>query len=191
MGGFGSGWRRARTDVVEDCLVLSIADLVREKIIVPGAVEHGVLAWSRGGEQPHARVTYEADLLTDKHAAIQLRYRIDDRSENTYVWLRFTVPQYGGRRWWFVCPLTGDRVAKLYLPAGAKSFRISPSIRFSLQIVPKKQKQEQNIGRTFKVCRKNARKNSICKAHLKNRRRTNSDGMRSNIERPKRMGVWH
>jgi hypothetical protein len=182
MGGFGSGWRRARTYAVEDCLVLSTADLVREKVIVPGAVKRGVLAWSQAGKQPDAQVTYEADLLTDKHAAIQLRYRIDDRSENTYVWLRFTVPQYGGRRWWFVCPLTGDRVAKLYLPAGAKSFRISPSIRFSLQIVPKKQrKQEQKVGCTFKVRRKNARKNSICKAHLKNRRKTNSDGMRSNI----------
>ena len=122
MGGFGSGWRRARTDVVEDCLVLSIADLVRHKVIVPGALTDGVLAWSRGGEQPHARVTYEADLLTDKHAAIQLRYRIDDRSESTHVWLRYTVPQYGGRRWWFSCPLTGDRVAKLYLPPGQNRF---------------------------------------------------------------------
>ena len=122
MGGFGSGWRRARTDVVEDCLVLSIADLVRHKVIVPGALTDGVLAWSRGGEQPHARVNYEADLLTDKHAAIKLRYCIDDRSENTHVWLRYTVPQYGGRRWWFSCPLTGDRVAKLYLPPGQSRF---------------------------------------------------------------------
>jgi hypothetical protein len=122
MGGFGSGWRRARTDVVEDCLVLSIADLVREKVIVPGTLKHGVLAWSRAGEQPHARVTYEADLRTDKHAAIQLRYRLDDRSESCHVWLRCTVPQYGGRRWWFACPLTGNRVAKLYLPPGQNRF---------------------------------------------------------------------
>jgi hypothetical protein len=122
MGGFGSGWRRARTDVVEDCLVLSIADLVRNRVIVPGALTDGVLAWSRGGEQPHARVNYEADLLTDKHAAIKLRYCIDDRNESTHIWLRYTVPQYGGRRWWFSCPLTGDRVAKLYLPPGQSRF---------------------------------------------------------------------
>jgi hypothetical protein len=122
MGGFGSGWRRARTDVVEDCLFVSISDLVRKKIIIPGSLTHGVLAWSRGGEQPHARANYEADLRTDKHAAIHLRYRLDDRSESTYVWLRYTVPQYGGRRWWFVCPLTGNRVAKLYLPLGKNRF---------------------------------------------------------------------
>ena len=93
MGGFGSGWRRATTDIVEDCLVLSIADLVREKVIVSGAVGRGVLAWSRAGQQPDAQVNYEADLLTDKHAAIQLRYRIDDRDESSNVWLRYTEPQ--------------------------------------------------------------------------------------------------
>ena len=33
-----------------------------------------------------------------------------------------TRPNYGGRRWWFVCPLVGRRVAKLYLPPGARLF---------------------------------------------------------------------
>ena len=99
-----------------------IADLVREKAIVSGAVVRGVLAWSRAGQQPDAQVNYEADLLTDKHAAIQLRYRIDDRDESYHLWLRYTEPQYGGRRWWFVCPLTRDRVAKLYLPPGQNRF---------------------------------------------------------------------
>ena len=127
MGGYGSGWRRAKTDVVEDCLALSIADLVRQKVIVPGTLERGVWAWSRAGQQPHARVTYEADLRTDKHAAIELRYRIDDRNESSRVWLSYTVPQYGGRRWWFVCPLTGNRVAKLYLPPGQSRFASRPA----------------------------------------------------------------
>src|SRR5450759_1253469 len=127
MGGYGSGWRRAKTNVVEDCLVLSMADLVREKVIVPGALQRGVWAWSRAGAQPHAQLTYEADLRTDKHAAIELRYRIDDRNESSRVWLSYTVPQYGGRRWWFVCPLTGNRVAKLYLPPGQSRFASRPA----------------------------------------------------------------
>ena len=92
------------------------------KLSSRAALTHGGLAWSRAGEQPHARVNYEADLRTDKHAAIQLRYRLDDRNESTHVWLRYTEPQYGGRRWWFMCPLTGDRVAKLYLPPGQNRF---------------------------------------------------------------------
>ena len=122
MGGYGSGWRRARTDVVEHCLVLSIADLVRQNVIVPGALQRGVLAWSRAGKEPHAQVTYEVDLRTEKHATIDLRYRIDNQSEGTHVWFSYTVPQYGGRRWWFSCPLTGSRTGKLYLPPGQSRF---------------------------------------------------------------------
>ena len=39
-----------------------------------------------------------------------------------------TKPNYGGRRWWFICPLVRRdggpprRVAKLYLPSGGKYF---------------------------------------------------------------------
>ena len=34
-----------------------------------------------------------------------------------------TTPQtFGGRRWWFVCPRTGVRAAKLHLPNGAFTF---------------------------------------------------------------------
>jgi hypothetical protein len=33
-----------------------------------------------------------------------------------------TVPHYGGRRWWFICPIKKIRVAKLFLPPGATQF---------------------------------------------------------------------
>ena len=38
--------------------------------------------------------------------------------------LTSTFPYYGGERYWFICPLSGcgRRVAKLYLPIGAKYF---------------------------------------------------------------------
>ena len=32
------------------------------------------------------------------------------------------VPNYGGRRWWFICPLMLRRVAKPYLPFGGRHF---------------------------------------------------------------------
>jgi hypothetical protein len=36
---------------------------------------------------------------------------------------RVATPQpFGGRRWWFLCPRTGRRVTKLYLPDGALTF---------------------------------------------------------------------
>lgn len=33
-----------------------------------------------------------------------------------------THPHLGGVRWWFLCPRTGRRVAKLYLPIGGRHF---------------------------------------------------------------------
>jgi hypothetical protein len=33
-----------------------------------------------------------------------------------------SVPHYGGRRWWFICPIKKTRVAKLHLPPGATQF---------------------------------------------------------------------
>ena len=33
-----------------------------------------------------------------------------------------TRPNYGGRRWWFLCPLVRRRAAKLYLPPGGRLF---------------------------------------------------------------------
>ena len=39
------------------------------------------------------------------------------------IYLRTTVPPYGGLKWWFICPFAcGRRVRKLYLPPGAKCY---------------------------------------------------------------------
>ena len=45
------------------------------------------------------------------------------RSEEDYnVLLAQSRPHFGGVRWWFLCPQTGLRVAKLYLPIGGRFF---------------------------------------------------------------------
>ena len=36
--------------------------------------------------------------------------------------LHHTVPNYGGKRWWIICPYRGARVNKLYLPPGGDRF---------------------------------------------------------------------
>jgi hypothetical protein len=59
---------------------------------------------------------------------VRLKYtttrRDGERRESDY-WIELaTTPQpFGGRRWWFVCPRTGRRAEKLYLPNGAFTFR--------------------------------------------------------------------
>jgi hypothetical protein len=46
----------------------------------------------------------------------------DDRIVHDRVRLLWTVPTYGGRRWWFQCPRTGRKATKLFLPNGGRHF---------------------------------------------------------------------
>lgn len=44
------------------------------------------------------------------------------RSKLTSMFLGARPQPLGGRRWFFVCPRTGESVAKLHLPSGAYAF---------------------------------------------------------------------
>jgi hypothetical protein len=48
--------------------------------------------------------------------------REGDRIVRDRIGLVWTVPTYGGRRWWFVCPRTGRRTSRLFLPEGGWHF---------------------------------------------------------------------
>jgi hypothetical protein len=50
---------------------------------------------------------------------------------STWIQLETTPQPFGGRRWWFVCPRTGRRVAKLYLPSGAFTFASRQAYRLA------------------------------------------------------------
>ena len=49
---------------------------------------------------------------------MRLRYTANGNPVDYRVRLTSTRPNFGGLRWWFVCPLVRRRVAKLYLPPG-------------------------------------------------------------------------
>jgi hypothetical protein len=61
---------------------------------------------------------------------VRLHYRLTKNGENLdyNVSLATTRPDWGGLRWWFICPLSvnghtcGRRVRKLYLPRGGKYY---------------------------------------------------------------------
>ena len=81
-----------------------------------------------GRSKPHAAVGYESDLRDEGDAWLRLRYQVDGTPVDSKVRLVTSQPTFGGRRWWFICPLVrhdggpARRVGKLYLPSGAKSF---------------------------------------------------------------------
>ena len=83
----------------------------------------GLWGWTyEGDERPHAIVGYEADLTEPDDPWLRLRYSVNGERVDCIVRLVSTRPNYGGRRWWLLCPLVGRRAAKLYLPPGGKLF---------------------------------------------------------------------
>jgi hypothetical protein len=123
MGGYGSGWRGSKKDVVEDCIVLSIADFVRAQALVPGQCRRGKWSWSFDGDaEPYATIGFELDLVNLGYPSLRLYYRTGETLVDSRIFLTSTTPHFGGRRWWFRCPANGVRVGKLYLPLVAIHF---------------------------------------------------------------------
>ena len=92
-------------------------------MLVPGERMGGLWGWTyEGDERPHAIVGYEADLTEPDDPWLRLRYSVNGERVDCIVRLVSTRPNYGGRRWWLLCPLVGRRAAKLYLPPGGKLF---------------------------------------------------------------------
>jgi hypothetical protein len=123
MGGYGSGFQGIKADTVEDCVVLSIAELFQKKALVSGSLRECEWAWTYGNAfRPHAAIHLDADLRDEVHATIRLRYFADGEPIDSWIFLTVTKPHFGGRRWWFKCPSTGRRAAKLFLPPGERRF---------------------------------------------------------------------
>jgi len=59
-----------------------------------------------------------AFLWSAERGDLRLRYSLDREPVHLAISMTFTK-LWGVRRWWFVCPVTGTRVGKLYLPHDA------------------------------------------------------------------------
>jgi hypothetical protein len=113
---------------------IDIAWMIRTGKAVPGEWVSGSLWWNCGGE-PAGSISYSADMRDLFNSELRLTYYRgsgDDREHvEQRVRLVFTEPNYGGRRWWMICPYKGNRVGKLYLPnwgdrfAGRRAWRLA------------------------------------------------------------------
>ena len=139
MGGMGSGhWYRWSTKaVIEDGLVLDLCRCIRLRLLRDGAMGGGSIVWSSvyDGEKT-ANIGYSFDMRVPHAASMTLDYTVRQRGADPIairdiVALEITQPTYGGRRWWFRCPHTNKRAAKLYLPPGALHFRHRKAYRMA------------------------------------------------------------
>jgi hypothetical protein len=123
MGGRGSGQRKARyaRHLVERCLIVDINDLIRRGILRLGELDCGPLLLT--GPWYHAKGSFWYDLMEDMELDLHHRHPLDSRESDTD---RIRIVRYpsavGESRLWFLCPVTGKPVSKLYLPPGVFMF---------------------------------------------------------------------
>jgi len=127
VGGYNSG-RHGGRPTVGSGLTLDLYKLIRQGLLKPGQYRGGSFIWTRvGSGERVGSVDYEAHMAADR-GHVRLRYTSThaDNGEKRYsdytISLETTPQTFGGRRWWFVCRRTAERVSKLHLPDGAYTF---------------------------------------------------------------------
>jgi hypothetical protein len=121
MGGFGSGRYGGRpTAEATQSYVISMARLTRAGI-GPGLFGKATIPY--GEEQFLVELTIDtrggAGFIDFAH---ETRDTSDPQPISYRIYLNWTRPHYGGRRYWFCCPRTGRLAAKLFLPLGGHRF---------------------------------------------------------------------
>ncbi|MFC1458774.1 hypothetical protein ACETIH_19160 [Microvirga arabica] len=158
MGGYGSGNHGGRP-TVEDSLVLDLNKLIRDQMFRPQCALRGSMAW-RGfySGDVTACIGYEAH-MGDESGCARLTYTITSRSSGEkrhhdyWIELVATPQPFGGKRWWWICPTSGRRVAKLYKPDGAETFASRQAYRLTYQS-QKENPVDRALERAFKFRRR-------------------------------------
>src|SRR5262245_20314249 len=125
MGGSGSGQRGGRP-TVESALRLDIDSMIDWGAIQPGSRLAGEMSFNFYDDQIDMKFESCAGEAPDSW--LRLRYSMADFwsgeeiEVDDKINLVTTSPHFGGVRWWFVCPRSGRRVRKLYLPLGGRHF---------------------------------------------------------------------
>jgi hypothetical protein len=154
MGGYGSG-RSGGRPTTDNGLTLSLSKLMRDRLFRPGCAWGGSIVWTytSTGERIGS-IGYEAHLRQDA-GRVRLKYtttRYDGEKHDSDYWIQLeTTPQpLGGRRWWFVCPRTGRRATKLYLPNGALTFASRQAYRLAYRS-QRETPYDRALRRAFKL----------------------------------------
>ncbi len=133
MGGYGSGrWGlHTRKQTVEESLVLDMNRFAKLNSLADNCYQSGTLQWSNSctGEVT-STISFEVNTIGPTNSWVRLFYtRTRTKEDIDYrVQLTTTKQNFGGVRWWFVCPLVvnnracNKRVGKLCLPSGARYF---------------------------------------------------------------------
>jgi hypothetical protein len=136
VGGYGSGrwgWHTAKQTVEHGLSLPTTHVRMSLNKVADGMATYvtGDLHWSIRGKRT-STISYQVRKGT-QGPMVQLIYTITrgDRGKTDIdypIEVVATTPTFGGRRWWWICPLVKNgrpcnrRVSKLYLPPGAAYF---------------------------------------------------------------------
>ena len=156
MGGYGSGRQAGGiTPTVEDSMPLDIDRLVRLGFIAPNHFRRGSLVWKNVSTgEDSGSVGYLADTTEGDWGQFDLSYALgsERRRVECPIRLETSRPHFGGIRWWFVCPVSGRRVRKLYLHIGCDYFASREALGLTYQscredIGPRAQRKADKLWR--------------------------------------------
>ena len=165
MGGYGSG-RSGGRPTVEDGLTLDLRRLSKMGWLEPGAWVAGTLHWTtvNTGEEI-ASIGFQSH-LGDDNGYIQLHWTSKDpwsgevRQRENRITLTTRPQPFGGRRWFFICPRTGESATKLHLPSGAYTFASRKAYRLGYRC-QRETPSDRSLSRAFALRRKIGGKEGI------------------------------
>lgn len=174
MGGWGSG-RHGGRPTADASLRIDLAWMLRTGRARERAWMAGSLNWTCGG-QPSGSIGYKAIMDEPGEERLELSYTrgSGDKREQVRQTVRlcFTVPNYGGKRWWMICPFRHIRVGKLYLPPGGDRFASRQAWRLGYQ------------------CQRDAARDRPFEKLFRLQKKLGSDqGWEAGLRRPK--GMWN
>jgi len=154
MGGYGSG-RSGGRPTTDNGLTLTLSKLFRYGLFRPGGAYSGSIEWTNTTTGELVGSIGFAARLGQDWGRVRLKYtttRWDgERRESDYwIQLETTSQPFGGRRWWFVCPRTGVRATKLYLPNGAFTFASRRAYRLAYPC-QREPARDRALRRAFKL----------------------------------------
>jgi hypothetical protein len=112
---------------VENSITLDIRHLTRAGLVAD-ASQSGTMQWKGMNNRPSCHVAFRAQLGHETGFLHLISITCFDpfgrpiQLPSQTIRLVATTPPYGGCRWWFGCPHTGQSVMKLHLPPEARAF---------------------------------------------------------------------
>ncbi|GJE43559.1 hypothetical protein [Methylobacterium soli] len=148
--------RTKRHVLIENAACLDIASLVRAGWLPQGQAATGFAPLVHHPGGTHAGWVYVASELTENRPP-SLHLTFADRNgrahEQRIALTSLPRPPFGGLRWFFICPQTGARACRLYLPRDGERFlsREAHGLRYAVE------HGTQDTNDIIQACRLHAR----------------------------------